>query len=455
MRALLLDTKFDLPDTARATFTSAVSVFDYDVVVWDPAGTSRRYEGHYTTEYRGRPAPNPADSVALVDAVQRRRQEFKDFLALGRSLIVVACPSKVMYVDSGKRETSGTGRNQKVTTIVDDIDLLDAVPFEIKTTAGAGLELRNVSPRSESLWRQTREGWIYRCYLDKYPGEKLFEVAGTQKVAGSVHLTGDGGVFALLPEPYVSPETAESEDDASAEAEKQSVDLTAAAMIEWAFGLSLADADVPPDWTAQFRFPTELLREQELAKLERSVSRLLKKMEGLKRDQAEDDSWKRLAYATGAALEEQARRAFEVLGFSVLEAERGRSDLRLEYSGTRVVVEVKGLSKSAAEKNAAQLEKWVAEELAEGDSAKGILVANTWREIPPDQREIDYPDQMIPYASARGHCLVTGLQLLALARAVAAGDMDADTAAQSLISATGRFEGSEEALTKEAPASRP
>ncbi|MDP3951891.1 hypothetical protein, partial [Microbacterium sp.] len=419
------------------------------------AGTSRRYEGSYKAEYRGRPAPNPAESVSLVDAVQRRRQEFEDFLALGRSLVVIACPSMVMWVDSGKRETSGTGRNQKVTTIVKDIDLLDAVPFDIKTTAGTGLELRNVSPQSESLWRQTREGWAYRCYLDKYPGDKLLEVAGTRKVVGSLHFTGNGGMFALLPEPYVGPETPESEDDDGAEVETQPVDSTAAAMVEWAFGLSLADADVPPDWTAQFKFPTELSREQELAKVERSISRLLEKVEGLKRDQAEDDAWKRLAYATGAALEEQARRAFEVLGFSVLEAERGRSDLRLEHSGTRVVVEVKGLSKSAAEKNAAQLEKWVAEELAEGESAKGILVANTWRESSPDQREIDYPDQMLPYASARGHCLVTGLQLLALARAVAAGDMEADAAALSLISTTGRFAGSEEALTREAPTSRP
>lgn len=80
MRTLLLDTDFEADDADRFAFTSMVSAFDYDVVIWDPVGTSNRYEGMYRGEYRGRPAPTEAESVALIEAMTRRKQEFTDFL---------------------------------------------------------------------------------------------------------------------------------------------------------------------------------------------------------------------------------------------------------------------------------------------------------------------------------------------------------------------------------------
>jgi len=47
-----------------------------------------------------------------------------------------------------------------------------------------------------------------------------------------------------------------------------------------------------------------------------------------------------------------------------------------------VIVEVKGQNKSAAEKNAAQLEKWLSTYFAEnGVAPKGMLLVNTFRSI--------------------------------------------------------------------------
>jgi len=459
MRTLLLDTAFEAEDADRYAFTSMVSAFDYDVVIWDPVGTSNKYEGAYRGEYRGRPAPTEAESVALLEALTRRKQEFTDFLSLGRSIIVIASPPQRIWIDTGKKDTSGTGRNQKVTRIVEDVDLLSAIPGQVSTVAGRGLELSPVSPTAASLWRQTKDCWIYRCFLNKFPGAKLLVVAGTEKVVGSVEVSPDGGVLALLPEPWIP-----TDDDEDDEPEKGSRDTGAAEdddegfvdvpaqMIAWARGLSLHESEPIPAWAAVFKFTSEIQRQEELTRLERSIAKLATKLDSLKHEQAEDDRWKRLSFSSGTALEDQVRRAFEVLGFTVLEAQRGRSDLRLQWEAERVVVEVKGLSKSAAEKNAAQLEKWVAEEMADGVNAKGVLVVNTWREKAPDQRETDFPDQMIPYATARSHCLLTSLQLLTVARDVSDGKTDAASAARAILSTTGVFDGEASSLERETSA---
>ena len=177
--------------------------------------------------------------------------------------------------------------------------------------------------------------------------------------------------------------------------------------------------------------------------LEEELSRVLTQIDLVKAEQAEDDMWKVLIYGQGDALEKQVSKAFEFIGFEIQEAIEGRADLRVTYDDKAAVVEVKGLSKSAAEKNAAQLEKWVSEEIASGaDHPKPILVANTWRNKRPDERsEVDFPDQMLKYVGDRGHCLISGSQLLSMVRAAIRDPEKKKEIATELMSTVGTISG--------------
>lgn len=123
-----------------------------------------------------------------------------------------------------------------------------------------------------------------------------------------------------------------------------------------------------------------------------------------------------LFLGTGRALELEVKKVLESLGGEVTEPSANRDDWKITFPEGRVVCEVKGVSKSAAEKHAAQLEKWVSSEYDEtGELPKGLLVVNTWREIPLAERSgVNFPDQMIPYCESRGHCLISGLQLFVI-----------------------------------------
>jgi len=110
--------------------------------------------------------------------------------------------------------------------------------------------------------------------------------------------------------------------------------------------------------------------------------------------------------------------------------------------GDRIaVVEVKGIIGSAAEKHAAQLEKWVSEYYASsGKKPKGILVVNAFRNIPLQNRdETVFPDQMLPYCEHREHCLLTGLQLLGLYLACVDEPSEADDIINNIFETKGVF----------------
>jgi hypothetical protein len=109
-------------------------------------------------------------------------------------------------------------------------------------------------------------------------------------------------------------------------------------------------------------------------------------------------------------------------------------DLRGFRGDTSVVVETKGVTKSAAESHCAQLKKWVAEDLEAGRKSKGILIINAFLNDPPLARtQPTFPDQMRRYAEMRNHCLASGLQLLNLARTTLAEPKRADELANLLL----------------------
>ncbi|MFC5266264.1 hypothetical protein ACFPJ1_29470 [Kribbella qitaiheensis] len=435
MRVLCLD--YDLgAGEDHYRFGSSVSLFDYDVVFWDPAQSLEGYKALRDT-YQGRDSLNDNASARLVNDVHRRNSEFKDFLEMGRCLVIFLPGDLDVWVDTGKKDYSGTGRNRAATRIVDRFNILKAIPLDLTFAPGSGLEITPANDIMASLFKQSRESWIYRSVIEKHQTVKpLLHIKGTKKsVAGMVRVKGAGGRLILLPElvlPFADDESDGDADDLDLVETGSPEDSGVATQAEededepWPGDLLLAwveslvaepDASLP-SWTAEYKFPTEARRSAEQVALEAELSELQVRIESLNAEQARDEQWKTLIAGSGASLERRVREAFELVGFTFEQVDPGRSDLKGEYQGRRVVVEVKGLSKSAAEKNAAQLEKWVSEELAEEREVKGVLVVNTWRELPVASRtEADFPNQMLKYCEQRGHCLLTGLQLLSMVRA--------------------------------------
>lgn len=423
-------------DATRATFSGDLSVFDYDITIWDPAVSFKFYVEHpsrsfiesYNKHYRGLPSLSEHASVQIQADATRRREEFNEFLAMGRTLIVIARPPQRCYVDTGERRYSGTGRNQKTTTVVKGFDLLSALPGaenELIKPGGQRVIIEGDGPLSRLL-KDYKDFIRYTATISKPAGSIIARVPGVDRAISSVQHVGAGGYLVLLPTFDFAAGTVDQEaDEVDAEdqdeeqgdedwlPEAQSFQYNLVSAIEQLTG---TEGRNWPSWADRYLTSTQRQLRLEVIKQQKRIETARAKLAKLQSQAEELDAQNQLFLGTGRTLELEVKKVLELLGGVVTDPQPSRDDWKVSFPEGDAVVEVKGVVKSAAEKQAAQLEKWVATALEDtGEQPKGLLVVNTWREIMlEDRTKDDFPSQMLPYCESRAHCLVTGLQLLVI-----------------------------------------
>lgn len=196
-----------------------------------------------------------------------------------------------------------------------------------------------------------------------------------------------------------------------------------------------------PKWTKSYFLPGEAEASQKIKSLALQIEEIKSDLQQLEIENDQLVEKKRIFTASGNELEMYVEIILKELGFEILQAEKNRDDLIIKYGDQIAVVEIKGLSHSAGEKNAAQLEKWRATYLENtGINPKGILVVNSYRELPLLERtEENFPDQMLRYSTGREHCLITTVQLLTLHLEISLNPTSKETIIKSLFETIGRY----------------
>lgn len=450
MRVLSIDFHPSYQPADLTRFTSDTSCFDYDLVIWDPRGALDAYQRQYPGEYRGLPRLDESSSVASQADIARRRAEFREFVEGGRTLIVIVRPRQAFYFDTGGRSYSGTGKNRQTTVSVDESDIWDALPLDVSLTSAAGRKIQSCGVAEFSqLWRDFRDVFAYVAIVSGPDLTPVFTVAGTNKMVGAISRWTSGGSIVLLPAPNLrghddlddwdeelSEEDGDEDKSTGAEFQRALCDL--ARLLSQA-----GDVEPAPEWSERYRVAGETAVRNHIALKEREVQEARAQLAVLQSELDQHESRKRLITGTGKALELEVRKVLEALGGEVNEPEPGRDDWKVLFPEGSAVVEVKGLNGSAGEKDAAQLEKWVANHLEEtGESTKGLLVVNGWRGTAVSERtQPVFPDQMLKYSVARGHCLVSGLQMLGILGEVEAKPARAAFWRKQLLKTDGQMEG--------------
>ncbi|QLL08644.1 hypothetical protein [Mycobacterium vicinigordonae] len=449
MRLLSLDYDpiYGDDDCTRSTFDSDISVFDYDVVNWDPAKSLSHYHSVYGEQYQNLPSPTENESVRLLADIDRRRGEFRDFLNAGRILIVITRPPQECYVDTGKKEYSGTGRNRSTTRVVSKADLWRALPVardQLSLTRASGSRIQISGSNSLATFLKNRKAFFkYDAVMSAWPGADVARVQGTERAVSSYVETEGGGILVLLPAPDLIKSV--SEKTGKVLYKPQAIAIQGE-LIQAVFDLTSAGVISRPAWAEKYSTKAQLEVRESVVKQQARVQSARTKLTNLQKKQEESELKDQLFLGTGRPLELQVKAVFELLGCEVSEPEPGRDDWKVKFPRRNAVVEVKGVAKSAAEKHAAQLEKWVAGEMEEvGTAPKGVLVVNTWRETElADRTEKDFPDQMIPYSRGREHCLVTGLQLFVIQAEVEADPARAEYWRGKILETSGVLEGADD-----------
>jgi hypothetical protein len=417
MRIAAIGQEFKSELVTPISFNSTASLLDYDCVLWNPNTLMSEYATKNDYKAIGYWNLNDDKKHDLLKAIERRKHEIQGLLEQNRAIIIA--PSSLIQFSGGKGY----------------VNVLSTLPIpELETMAGDGSQIECKGNERFSLFLKANPSLKYHAHFLKYPGKPIFYIRGTDKVVG-FQVNTEKGLFFFLPFP--DPNTGD-------ESGKNYIE----SLVKLIADLKNTDTlDSLPNWADSYRFEQENILKQELQREEDELQKLQSRIYVKKHNLAQLEQLKHLFVGSGNSLEKQVEFIFKELGFTVKPRQENRDDLIVEYDGKTAIVEIKGVTKSAAEKNAAQLEKWVSEYIQghEGITPKGILIVNAIRDKPLEERnDPTFPNQMLKYSSNREHCLMSGLQLFGLYLDFLANPNHKDEIINKLFTAVGIFKGYED-----------
>lgn len=442
MKILSMGCSFNHPSVDEFDYSSSISLFDYDIIIWDPNEILYEYTSYGSEKkYGGYPLLDESDSAIIQEDLTRRKKELTDILELGRTVVIFAPKPKKFYVYTGEKTYSGTGKSLTTTNVVKDLNVEDFLPInniDIFEAEGSQIDFKGGEPFN-LIWTSISEYLTYRSYFENISGEPLFYIKNTGKIIGA-YINYQNGNLILLPK-FLDDEY----DFKLTDAKRKKLEKSFIGLLEEIINkLNQNKGDFKlPLWCSNYFLPAELKEKTKLKYLNEELSKLESKISEKKNQLAELEQIKILFWGDGRALEIEVGKIFKDLGFDVAEGLPQRDDLILKYNDKVAVVEVKGVTKSGAEKHAAQLEKWVSEYFSrKGIKPKGILVVNAYKDVPLNDRNgPPFPKQMISYSKNRDHCLITGLQLLCMYLDIKDDPKKKDEMINLLLGTNGIFEG--------------
>jgi len=341
-------------------FNSTRTIFDFDAVFIDAAGLMDRQK------------QNPL-------AIEFRRNEFAEFLALNRTIVVFTAPLPLEVY-------------------------LPIEPVKFDALAGSKVDFKG-SDQLKVFWQSVRQDMQFLAYFITVPGQPFLFVAATNKPVASL-VRHERGHLVLLPWLKQYPNSFDNQ---------KACQTFNSAFRKLNEHLSPIKSTAQfPAWSTHYGWKRECELRANLISLQTEADELSKQIRAATVELEAEDRLKVLFTGKGDILVETVISVLKELGAKAAPGEPGRDDIVLEFQGKHAVLEVKGKKSSAAESDAAQLEKWVAGfKERTGTDPKGILLVNAFCGTTLSERtEPAFPDQMLKYSIQREHCLMTTTQLL-------------------------------------------
>lgn len=411
---------FDFPheNVENLAFVSDRSLLDADIVVIQPSLSSEYgLSGQF---FAGQPVLQDTPSFRVREAAAHWRSELVAALADGKTIVVFLCKPSLVQLYTGQRTTSGTGRNQKVTNLVEPFTSYSALPVKFtEVVARSGSDIRvaaNLGPL-RAYWEEFGDLSPYQVYFTLDGIEVMLTTRTGKRSIGGLARVGTGTVILLPPPEFEWDEMYEETDDDEDDDFKLSergraigsrlvellVDLDAALRVK-------AEGRPLPRWAQHedFRSPAEESLIESIAAINSEMDALATKRDATERALEEEGALKRLLYETGKPLESAVTAALQVLGFDAHGFSESDSefDVVFESAEGRFLGEIEGKDNKAINiDKLSQLERNLQEDFAREeikDYATGVLFGNAFLSSPPAERPVEYFTQKCLSGAARG-----------------------------------------------------
>ena len=377
----------------KTSFLSGPTLLDADIIFWN---VNSSYNNVFPGGYRNINETDKNLAIAnLEKAINNRKKELEEFFKIGRTLVITN-PIFHRYEYKFK--------NGEENKILDYINCINIPKPNFESVYGENMKTIQEDFVS-SFYRTNKRKLKYILKITKSSGIPLMFIKDTNYLVSEFYKVNNGYVL-ILPDVLSFSSPSESE-------------VFISSTLELIENLPKLERDSPrdiPDWVEEYTLDGESKELEKETKLLEKLKATQTSIEKTRENLSNFNFLKALFASNGDTLEQAVEFIFQEFGFDIDPSEPNRDDLILKVDKKVAVVEIKGLSKSAAEKNAAQLQKWVTNyHLANDFNPKGILIVNTFRnEKLENRKNVDFPNQMLAYTTRMEHCLITGIQLLCI-----------------------------------------
>lgn len=405
--------------TEFSAFDSKTSLLDWDIVLFRPDIDGMTYSSE---QYQGKSMLTDSASFRLKESCEHWRREIKQAFETGKTVLIFLAPLHEVYVDTGQRSYSGTGRNQRTTRQVTICSNYESIPVPLNPVQATGSSIKLTKRGAEILapyWENFGGDSTYEVLLT---GEKipacLVTKTGEKPVGALYRSKASEGTLLFLPDLDFSSETfvveSKGEEKWTAVAKQFAARMiTAAVAIDRALRAG-AEITPEPSWATEARFalPAEPSLRKQLLEAENQVVEAQRQKETIVEALKKAGAFRALLFEKGKPLERAIVDALRLIGFDASPYKDSESefDVVFETEEGRLIGEAEGKdNKPVNVDKLRQLAMNIHEDLQRDDvnaPAKGVLFGNAYRLQAVQDRSPPFTDKCINAASSMSLALV-------------------------------------------------
>jgi hypothetical protein len=452
-RILTIGLELASSDTQYASFRSKTSLLDWDIILFKPEiGDFISYSEYF----QGKSSLSDRASFQLKESCEHWRREVKQAIEAGKTVIVFLPSLEEVFVDTGQRSYSGTGRNQRTTRHVAEYNNYEAIPATLSPVTATGSSMKLSTRGAEILapyWIEFESVSKYEVVLNdpKVPA-CLVTRTGDKTVGAFYRSKSSAGTLLLLPDIDFYPDKFIKEKEGK-QSWTPAAEKFAGRMISTVVALDKAlrtAAEVTPEpaWATEpnFTLGTETTLRILLLEAERKVEEAQKKKEQLVEELRSVGLYRGLLFEKGKPLENIIIEALRLLGFTAAPFKESDSefDVVFESHEGRLIGEAEGKDNKAVNvEKLRQLSMNIHEDLLRGSvttPAKPVLFGNGFRLQPLSKRADPFTEKCHNAAATSSTALVFTPDLFLPVQYLVSNDdvKYAETCRQILLSSTGR-----------------
>ena len=182
-------------------FNSDTSLLDADIIVFQP-DISDVYD--YSREsYQGKRCYEEHASFELKERIAHWSRELRGAVDSGKTVFILLTDKDEVFVDSGQRTYSGTGRNTRTNRLVAPCCNYDVLPSEIKITTASGhiMTLSDKATILRAYWETFGKLSVYKVLITGTITTPLVLSKDHKHVFGAIiRFKESAGNFVLLPD---------------------------------------------------------------------------------------------------------------------------------------------------------------------------------------------------------------------------------------------------------------